>query len=284
MQSRLRSNRAHLQTQGIEFVDLWAKEAALKEYRNAFKSIIESHAADERALSRLSGQLRNIVQNERSAANALAVMSFENILGGFDLTRSKAPYPHAEAAIRHVVEAFPEDRVRIFLSIRSLDRFLESGYVQLVSTRRETRNFKQYLKDIDLSALSWAPAVRAIESIVGANDLFVWEYERFFSDEHKIWNALLNGDDGESALINPAKKSNQSLSAKGLKYLRSINRVATPADAKKFRFFVKDKFGTQRGLKPPALLDDLRRSQLIDAYEKDRKELADLLVRQSHLR
>lgn len=276
MQSRLRVNRERLRSEGVDFIDLWARTPALMQYRAKFRRLIESDVADERSILDLSGQLRAIVEEGASSSNALVVLSYENILGGFDLTQRGAPYPNAAIAIRHIIEAFSDCRVRIFLSIRSLDRFLESGYLQRVTTRRETRTFKQYLNQVDLQALSWLPLVRAAKSVVGSEDLLLWEYESFFSDEPAIWNALLDSSNAEEALVNLAKKSNYSLSAKGLKYMRSVNKVATAEDAKKFRNFVKQNFGCQTGLKSPKLLRDASRRQLIDIYERDRKELASL--------
>jgi len=274
MQSRLRANREHLRSEGVDFIDLWAKEPAIGQYRQRLKSVIETDVVDERKILQLSGQLRSIVEEGTSSSNSLAVLSYENVLGGFDLTQSGAPYPHAAIAIRHIIEAFSDCKVRIFLSIRSLDRFLESGYLQRVTTRRETRRFEHYLDQVDVPALSWLPLVRAVESIVGPEGMILWEYESFFSDEPVIWNALLDRPDAEAALVNPAKRSNYSLSAKGLKYMRSINKVATPGDAKKSRFFIKKSFGSQTGLNPPKLLGNASRQQLIENYERDRKELA----------
>ena len=276
MQSRLRANRERLRREGVDFIDLWARTPAIMQYRTQLKRVIERDVVDERKIFKLSGQLRAIVEEGTSSSSSLAVLSYENVLGGFDLTQNGAPYPNAAIAIRHIIEAFSDCRVKILLSIRSLDRFLESGYLQRVTTRRETRSFKQYLNQVDVPALSWLPIVRTVKSVVGPEDLMLWEYESFFSDEPVIWNALLDRPDAEAVLINPAKKSNFSLSAKGLKYMRSVNKVATAEDAKKFRIFVKQSFGCQTGLKSPKLLGDASRQQLIEIYERDRKELAAL--------
>ena len=276
MQSRLRANREHLRGEGVDFIDLWARTPALIQYRAQFRRLIERDVADERKILELSEQLRAIVEEGETSSNSLVVLSYENILGGFDLTQRGAPYPNAAIAIRHIIEAFPDRRVKIFLSIRSLDRFLESGYLQRVTTRRETRTFKQYFNQVDVQALSWVPLVRAVKSLVEPEDFMLWDYESFFSDEWVIWNALLNIPNAQEALVNPAKKSNYSLSAKGLKYMRSVNKVATAEDAKKFRSFVKQNFGCQTGLKSPKLLGDAGRRQLIEIYERDRKELAGL--------
>jgi hypothetical protein len=116
--------------------------------------------------------------------------------------------------------------------------------------------------------------VRAVESVVGSEDTILWAYERFFSDEPAIWNALLNRPDAEAILINPARRSNHSLSARGLTVMRGVNKVGTPKVAKKLRKFIKRHFSDGTGSNSPNLLCDASRLQLIENYERDLKELA----------
>lgn len=274
MQSRLKVNRECLHEEGVDYINLWARGQAENRYRKRLAKILDKEIVDERKILRLSRQLYDIVATEETSSNSLAVLSFENILGSFDLTRNSVPYPHAAAVIRHIAEAFSDRRVRIFLAIRSLDRFLESSYLQRVTTRRETRSFEQYLKEIDVPALSWLPLVRAVESVVGPEDTILWEYERFFSDEPEIWNALLDRPDAEAILTNPARRNNHSLSARGLTVMRSVNKIGTPKVAKKLRKFIKRYFSRGTESNSPNLLCDASRLQLIENYERDRRELA----------
>lgn len=273
MQSRLRSNRQRLRNDGINFVDLWAKNDEEKRYRKQLKRVIEKERVNEQKLALISTQLHDIVAKATQPDNSLIVLSYENMLGDYDLTKGPAPYPNAGTAIRHVVNAFPDWQVRIFFSIRSLDRFVESGYVQRVFTRYETRRFKGYMKQIDVTGLSWMPVVSAINAAIGAENVFVWEYEKFVKAEQIVWNALLARPDAEKLLVRPAKASNYSLSGKGLRYMRSINKVATPADARKFRSLIKQTFACQLGYEPPKLLDSAMRQRLISSYERDCAEL-----------
>jgi len=141
-------------------------------------------------------------------------------------------------------------------------------------TRRETRSFEQYLKQVDVPALTWLPLVRAVESVVAPEDIILWEYERFFSDEPAIWNALLDRADAEAILTNPARRNNHSLSARGLTVMRSVNKIGTPKVAKKLRKFIKRYFSHGTGSNSPNLLCDASRLQLIENYERDRRELA----------
>jgi hypothetical protein len=279
MQSRLRSNRQRLRGEGIDFVDLWAKRDEERIYRKKFKRIIEKDIVDEQKLARMSTQLRMIVTDRMSQDESLVVVSYENFLGDFDLTKHGAPYPNADQAMRHLVDAFPGWNLKVFLSVRSLDRFLESSYVQRVFTRRETRTFKQYLKQIDVAKLSWVPLVRTVGSIVGRDNVTLWQYEDFRANEQSIWNLLLDRPDATSLLALPAKKSNQSLTAKGLKYMRGVNKFASPSDGTKFRAFVRDNFGPESGAKPPRLLRDPGRQRLIANYERDQTELDDSFIR-----
>ncbi|GEM_PF-2703197 len=278
MQSRLRSNRQRLRNHGVHFVDLWAKAPALKRYRKRLKRLLEAPAVNDRKLGKLAAVLRRLVDADSSDDKSRIVLSYENALGGFDLTRSAAPYPHAAAAVAHIREAFPDQDVKILFSIRSLDRFLESGYLQNVLSRQETRTFARYLGGVDIDGLSWLPAIRDMESVVGAENLLIWNYENFPANESTVWDLLLGLADADSLLVRPAKKSNQSLSAKGLKFMRRINSVATPSEAKKFRTFIKENFGPESGFERPTLLDEGTREQLVRRYARDCEELQGRLI------
>lgn len=281
MQSKLRSNRQRLAQCNIDFIDLWSKQPAESEYRKYQRRTMESDSPNMQELSRLSNDLRKIVTQASPSNQSHVVLSYENILGGYDLTCGSKPYPNARAAAQHIVDAFPASDIRIFFSIRSLDRYLESGYIQRVFTRRETRDIEQYVAEIDLEILSWVPAVRSLEAVIGAENLSVWEYEKFFTGEASIWRELLNDADPDSLLVKPAKSRNLSQSAKGLKYMLNVNRFATPGDCRRFRRFVKSTFAPSKGKPSPRLLDDALRERLIERYEHDCDDLGDLLARNS---
>lgn len=273
IQSRLRSNKQRLRNEGITFVDLWAKREEEANYRKTLKAALEGDQADERKAAQASRQLREIVSNATSSEQSVVLMSYENVLGDFDLTKNGVPYPHAEQAVDHIVQAFPDSDVKIFFAFRSLDRFLESGYVQRVCTRLETRKFREYVDQVDTDSLSWIPVVQAMASTVGHENVVAWGYEDFVANEHPVWNALLCRDDANAALVSPAKKTNNSLSSKGLKYMRGINRLATAADARRFRPFIRKNYGSQPGTKSLKLLDDERRQVLISNYNRNRSEI-----------
>lgn len=279
IQSRLRSNRQQLLSEGIDFIDLWAGGGAERAYRKKYRRLIEKDDVDDAALSDLSDDLRELVAERARDDHSLIVLSYENILGDFDLSKRGAPYPNAQHAIRHVVRAFSGWKVKVFLSIRSLDRFLESSYVQRVVTRRETRRFAKYLAMIDVESFSWQPLVNSLNDIVGGSNWFAWKYEDFKANESHVWNCFLGHDQSQGVLARPAKRSNPSLSATGLKYMRSINRIATPADARKFRPFVRESFCSLPASKPLSLIDDERRQLLITNYARDLQELEEKFSR-----
>ena len=240
---------------------------------------MESDSPDPRDLASMSDALRDIVNEASPSPKSHVVLSFENVLGGYDLTRGSVPYPNAKEAGRHIAEAFPDCETKVFFAIRSLDRFLESSYIQRVFTRRETRSIEQYIAELNLNKLSWQPSARALESVVGTENLIIWEYEKFFDGEAAIWRKLLNNAEPESLLAKPAKNANASQSAKGLKYMLGINRMVTQGDARRFRRFVKKTFAPRKGRASPRLLDDSVREQLLGQYERDRADLGDLLSR-----
>ena len=273
MQSRLRSNKRRLRKEGIDFIDLWAKTDEMDAYRTTLKVAIESDRIDEKQAKEASRLLRAVVDGAISASNSIVVMSYENVLGDFDLSKGRTPYPNIEIAVCHIAAALRDYDLRIYFSFRSLDRFVESGYLQRIYTRFETRRFKEYIDLVDANNVSWIPAVRSMASIVGRENVMAWAYEDFLVDESPVWNSLLSRSDAETVLVRPAKKVNKSLSEKGLKYMRGINRLATAADAKKFRRFIRRNFRSQPGQEPPRLLDDARRQVLIENYTRNCREI-----------
>jgi hypothetical protein len=195
-------------------------------------------------------------------------MSYENFVGTYDLTKGSGIYPNSWLALRHLQDVFQDEAMIFFFSVRSLDTFLESGYRQLILTRKETRDFDEYLAEIDLDALSWLPVIEAL--IQTSNLVYIWPYELFRDKEFQIWRVLLNCEDPNALLPNPARKLNHSLSDKGMEYMLGINRVAhSNADAKRFRSVMLKHFGVDAGQKATPLLPDWGRQPLVHRYEQE---------------
>lgn len=270
IQSCLRANQDYLQAQGIRFVDLWERCEDTSAYRDSLRLAVEGDAVDGEKLREASGRLRALV-DERVGGDppdGPLILSFENALGDYDLSRGGI-YPRADIALTHIFNAFPDARIKIFFSFRCFDRFLESGYMQRVYSRLETRTFKQYLADVDVDAMHWMSVIRALESVAGTSSLVAWDYDDFFPGEGKVWSALLGRDDWEAILFEPAARVNPSLSKRGLRYMRRINKFVAPEDAPRFRRFVKRNFGVQTGRKLPTLLEPDMRERLITQYERE---------------
>lgn len=287
MQSRLRDNRDRLGELGTRFVDLWAGTAEEANYRASLRGALEGKTINRKKQDEATHRLRGLVERQLpqgSADERLLVLSCEVPLGNYDPTHGL--YPHARWGIEHITQAFPESDIKLFFCFRRFDRFLESGYIQRVLGRHETRGFEQYLATIDTAALSWIPVIEAMESVVGAANVATWAYEDFAEGEGRVWQALLGLDDWRDALPKQATRTNPSLSQKGLDYKRAINghvaAVDDVDDRRKFRTlvnsgfflkFMKNNFGVQTGQDAPDLFEPSRREALLRQYEREVAEI-----------
>lgn len=269
IQSRLLANRDALNEAGICVVNLWARDELTAAYRAALSDAIEGVAVRSNSLARASVLLRSLMARSLSEIGrepTRVVVSFENAAGGYDLSRGPI-YPNIAAGVSHVLEAFQDMDVRILFGVRSLDRLLESGYVQRLYSRFETRTFKGYLEEVDLDELSWIRVIDELENVVGAGHLTTWAYEDFPQIESTVWTAMLSERNWRSLLEGQAARSNPSLSRKGMKYIRSLNRVLDPADAPLVRRFIKRNF--KRKSAAPFLLRDEQRCRLQARYANE---------------
>lgn len=283
MQSRLRDNRERLAEAGIDFVDLWATTPDAAAYRASLRGALEGRSVNRTRQGEATRRLREIVASgcpDGPSTGRLLVLSCEVPLGNY--TPSAGLYPHARSGLESVVDAFPGAEITFFFCFRRFDRFLESGYIQRVLGRHETRAFDEYLATIDTAGMSWIPVIGAMESLVGPGKVATWAYEDFAGNEGCVWRAMLGMDDWQAALPRAATRTNPSLSRKGLAYKRTINQyVAAIADADdraRFRTlvnsgfflkFMKDNFGVQAGLEAPDLFEPAARERLVQQYENE---------------
>src|SRR5699024_9094982 len=131
MQDRLRANRNRLAERAIQFVDLWRGGREGGAYRAALRAALEGRSVRPDRQQEAAELLRRMTASHVSGnagAAPLFALSCEVALGNYTVTRGI--YPHAEAGSQHIRDAFPDADVKVFLCIRSFDRFLESGYVQ----------------------------------------------------------------------------------------------------------------------------------------------------------
>lgn len=283
MQSLLRANHEGLADHGICFVDPWQGGKRQWAYRAALRAGLDGKKVRQPRLTEADDLLQDLVQQrlaEFEDTDPLVSLSCEVVLGNYVLTNGL--YPHAHAGLSHVKRSFPEAQVTIFLCIRSFDRFLESGYVQRVLGRHETRTFDEYLQGIDTPSLSWLPVMQAAENLFGPDHVVIWPYEEFRAREGEVWQRFLGLEDWESVLAREVSRKNPSLSHKGMEYKREINQyVAAVEDAddrKAFRGlvnkrfflnFMKEHFSTDHGLAAPRLLDEARRESLVAQYHNE---------------
>jgi hypothetical protein len=271
LQSCLRENRKNLSRRGIRFIDMHKQTEDLKAYRKCLKAALwKKSGPDITQLREATRRLRELVTRRLSGKSqtGLLVLSYENTPGSYDVT-GDGIYPHADLGVQHALQAFPECDTTFFFAFRRVDHFLESCYLQMVYTKKETRDFKKYLAHVNIDKLRWMPVIESMESACGKDHLRLWDYGSFFRNEDIFWRYFLDTDDARAILESPARRSNPSLSKTGLYYMRKINGFMRTPDNKTFRLFIKKNFCVTKENPKPTFVDHDLRERLLRQYEDD---------------
>ncbi|MDQ2070140.1 hypothetical protein [Natronospira bacteriovora] len=265
IQSRLRRNRSRLARHGIHFVDLWANEKTARRMRGWIRQVAWENRNGNR--KKLVTALRDLVEqlpNGLEANNRKSIiLSYENILGTYNLAQTPRLYDELERGLSILDEAFGIDNMEFFFSYRSMDRFIESCYLQCIHTQKETRHFDEWFADIDINALSWLDVLTRLSQSIGKERLSIWPYDAFRDRETAIWQALLGRERPNELLIRNASNLNPSLTKEAVECLRVANGLFKGTDARNLSRFLKENLSPDKGYSPARYLDEEQRDSIV---------------------
>ena len=95
-------------------------------------------------------------------------------------------YADAPARVAALAAALPEARIKLYLSIRRPDAFIESAYSQTLFSG-DFLNPDDFRDRHPVSSVDWVPLVRGLATAPGVESLLVWRYE----DYGQIFNYLM---------------------------------------------------------------------------------------------
>lgn len=150
-----------------------------------------------------------------------AVLMNENIMGQLrpkPLFRGNLLYAPAPDRLERLCSLFPDHDIDIGLAIRSQADFLVSAWAEDMKGG-DFYPFRQYIRGVDLSQLSWAKLVTDLQRASGGRRLTVWRYE----DYPEIAPTLLTHLLGEAAARDVTLRDgyvNSGLSAEAVAHLR----------------------------------------------------------------
>ncbi len=219
----------------------------------------------------LASRLRALTRN-RFVRDVIA--SHENTIGRPFLARvGPTLYPQAPELIEALAEVLRPYRVRIVLSIRPQDEFLESYYLQTIQVGKHY-TFEKWLSGIDLDAISWRPLVTVLHDAFGAENVELMDFRRIREGQDAYLRYFFSLADPDLDLpISYEPTRNASISGKGLELALAANGfLRNGPERKSMRVFLQSNF-SNRDYPRPVLLSDEQKHWLRERYNPEYDEL-----------
>lgn len=204
--------------------------------------------------------------------------SYENMLGRpFPDGGDGRLYPNAARNIaalnRALARATFGNQCRIVITLRSQPDFLESYYLQTVHQGGH-ETFADWLRRVDLEALSWRPIVAALHATFGRHRVEVIDFRIIGQGQEAYLRHVLGRIDPRLDLpIGALGAYNRSLSARGLAMALAANRhLGTQAERTALRGFLQKHF-SNLDFPRPVLFAPEEKAALWSRYGADYEDL-----------
>ena len=149
--------------------------------------------------------------------------SYENLLGQPFVPGTSGLYPLARRNLTALAAICADAPTKVFLSIRRQSEFVESWYLQTVHMG-SSQGFDAWLADVDLSALSWRPAVEAVLDLFGEEALEVVDFGIVRQGQGAYLGRFLRVLDPDfDDAVDPPTPYNRSVSERGLRMALAAN-------------------------------------------------------------
>jgi hypothetical protein len=261
-QSYLAENRPKLRTRRVLYV------------RRGIADVIARAGDDPELAEQAARHLRRFHRNRDSYDTFLA--SYENAIGPpFAADCPGRLYPRSAARIATLVESLRPFRPKILLSIRPVDEFVESYYLQSIH-QGGYLGFDAWLERyVDLDLLSWRPLVDEIVSAFGDGAVAVVDFRLIKTHGSEVYlrELLRHVVPGPPPAVGTRPVTNASISDKGLRLALAANPHLRDRDEQKaMRRFLQAQFSNVQ-YPPPSLLSDQQRRMLRKRYLDDYEAL-----------
>lgn len=182
-------------------------------------------------------------------------ISSENAIGR-PFKGKKRLYAKAEQSLRALAEAFKGYDVTVLYYIRKQSSFIESYYLQSVHEGGSTL-FDDWMQDINVKHLSWAPVVNEIKEMFSENTPVIKCFEqeiskgqrRFLASAFEIIQPGSTAENFDN--FDYDAKRNISVGKKGLEIALRINPIiSTPEERKLVRNFLQWNFNNTKYARP----------------------------------
>ncbi len=195
--------------------------------------------------------------------------SYENLVGRPFARRGKSGlYPQAAANMAGLAAALANSRAKVIVSIRPQADFVESYYLQSVH-EGGVKTFAQWVRRIDLDALSWTPIVDACRAAFGPDGVEVVDFRLIRQGQESYIERLLQSMDARLDWpVTHTSTRNLSVSERGLRMALDANPHVRGEDRSAVRRFLQEHFSNADFPRPLLFTDEQRRA-LRDRYDAE---------------
>lgn len=174
---------------------------------------ISDNDLDKESIDHIKTTITKVASAEKN------LLSHESLSGNF--TRFK-PKPFS-SIMDDLVSLLSDYDTKIILCIRNQNEMLSSSYCQYIS-EGGTKDYIDYLKDIDLDRLKYSLLIDEMIHRFGKDNLHLCQYEDFREDKKKFLRNMLGFMGEDKIPLYSDKKINSSLGKEQLGLYRIYNR------------------------------------------------------------
>lgn len=245
-------------------------------------------------LAEVGAELETIYRESIAPGEGNRLLSYEGHLGEMNAIRSKGIYPGHATVADFVKERLKGTDLRVGLSIRAYDDFIESSYKYLVRIGN-VGSFADYCEGIGKIRFDWVPIVRKLVDTFGRENVLVWSFEQYRSDMEGFYDwffARLGIDnpkepgEGKTPFRIQDSARNASSSSVALDLELRINEILRDVvtndkqrilATKWINREVEARLDAQK-FGRPKLLDDEIKQRLRSQYEDDLEQISELAI------
>lgn len=202
------------------------------------------------------------------------LISDEDILGICNIRGDKCLYPNAAGNVSKLFEIFPAKRYELVLTVRELEKFAVSVYIQRLKVGA-TPSAQDFFADVYALRLQWSELIQRLAEAVPDNcRIHVLNHD--YEINPRLVSLFANFLKTDLGTFEFARETNSSYGLAAIEIARAGNRVLKESeDRKKLRQFLQQNFPKQKG----EVLDIIPvgiKDALAFGWQLDRERLATL--------